>query len=245
MIKLSHVSKSFGNNHAVIDLNIEIGKGEIFGFLGPNAAGKTTTIKMIAGLLKPSSGQILVGGYDIVKEAVEAKSIIGYIPDKGFLYEKLRGGEFLNFVAAIYKLGAAQAARKIDELTSLFSIKEILDELIENYSAGMRQRLVFAAALLHEPHVLLIDEPIIGLDPKGIRMLKKLLGELALKGVTIFMATHSLLLAEEMCSNLGIIHKGRLIAQGTKEELVARSGRRLDSARGLEDFFLQVTVDDS
>jgi ABC-2 type transport system ATP-binding protein len=238
MIKLSHVSKSFGDNHAVMDLNIEIGKGEIFGFLGPNGAGKTTTIKMIAGLLRPSSGQILVGGYDIVKEPVKAKSITGYIPDKGFLYEKLKGREFLDFVAALYKLEVEQAVKKIGELTSLFSINEILDEFIESYSAGMRQRLVFAAALLHGPQVLLIDEPIIGLDLRGVRMLKKLLGEFALKGGSIFMATHSLLLAEELCSNLGIIHKGRLIAQGTKEELSGRNG-------GLEEFFLQITVDDS
>lgn len=238
MIKLSHVSKSFGNNHAVIDLNIEIGEGEIFGFLGPNGAGKSTTIKMIAGLLKPTTGKILVGGYDIVKEPIEAKSIIGYIPDKGFLYEKLKGREFLNFVAALYKIKAEQATRKIDELTSLFSINEILDELIENYSAGMRQRLLYVAALLHEPQILLIDEPIIGFDPKGIIMLKKLLGELALKGVTIFMATHSLVLAEELCLRLGIIHKGRLITLGGKEELVGRNGR-------LEDFFLQVTANGS
>lgn len=234
MITLSNVGKKFGDHWAVRDLDIEVGRGEIFGFLGPNAAGKTTTIKMIAGLLKPSSGQILVGGYDIVKEPIKAKSITGYIPDKGFLYEKLRGREFLDFVAAIYKIGTGEAARKIDELTSLFSINEILDELIENYSAGMRQRLVFVAALLHEPHVLLIDEPIIGLDPKGVRMLKNLLGELGLKGVTIFMATHSLLLAEELCSSLGIIHKGRLIALGNKEGLLGRNG-------GLEEFFLQVT----
>ncbi len=238
MIMLSDVGKSFGDYWAVKDLNIEVSKGEIFGFLGPNAAGKTTTIKMIAGLLKPSSGRILVDGYDIVKEPIKAKSIIGYIPDKGFLYEKLNGMEFLNFVAALYKIDAEQAAKKINELASIFSIKEILGELIENYSAGMRQRLVFAAALLHDPKILLIDEPIIGLDPKGVIMLKKLLGELALKGVTIFMATHSLLLAEELSSNIGIIHRGKLIALGTKEEL-------LSSGRKLEDLFLEITVDDS
>ncbi|MEK7823246.1 MAG: ABC transporter ATP-binding protein, partial [Nitrospirota bacterium] len=161
MIKLSNVGKKFGDYWAVKDLNIEVNRGEIFGFLGPNGAGKSTTIKMMSGLLKPSSGQILISGYDIVKEPIKAKSIIGYVPDKGFVYEKLNGREFLNFIAALYKIDSKQAERKINELTTMFSIKESLDELIENYSAGMRQRLVFTAALLHEPEILLIDEPII------------------------------------------------------------------------------------
>lgn len=234
MIKITNVGKQFGDYWAVKDLNIEVNKGEIFGFLGPNGAGKTTTLKMIAGLLKPSCGQILIDGYDIVKEPIMAKSITGYIPDKGFLYEKLNGREFLNFVAALYKIDAGDTEKKIDELASIFSIKEVLDELIENYSAGMKQRLVFTAALLHDPKVLLIDEPIIGLDPKGVRMLKRLLGELSSKGQAIFMATHSLLLAQELCSNIGIIHRGRLIASGTKEELLSRG-------QGLEDFFMHIT----
>jgi len=234
MISLSGVGKSFGDYWAVKELDIEVEKGEIFGFLGPNGAGKTTTIKMIAGLLRPSSGRILVGGYDIVKEPIEAKSLIGYIPDKGFVYEKLSGMEFLNFIAALYKIDTERVAKKIDELASLFSIKELLDELIENYSAGMKQRLIFAAGLLHDPRVLLIDEPIIGLDPKGVRMLKKLLGEFARRGVTIFMATPSLLLAEELCTNIGIIHKGSLKAADTKENL-------LNGGRSLEDFFLEIT----
>jgi ABC-2 type transport system ATP-binding protein len=234
MIKLINVGKSFGNHHAVIDLNIEVGKGEIFGFLGPNGAGKSTTIKMIAGLLKPTTGEILVGGYDIVRQPLKAKSIIGYIPDKSFVYEKLTGREFLYFVARLYKMNNRDAEAKIDELSSMFSIAHILDELIENYSAGMRQRLVFSSALLHSPEVILIDEPIIGLDPKGVRMLKKLLEELAMKGVTIFMATHSLLLAEELCSSIGIIHNGRLMAKGRKEEFSRKKG-------GLEESFLEIT----
>jgi ABC-2 type transport system ATP-binding protein len=234
MIKLINVGKSFGNHHAVIDLNIEVGKGEIFGFLGPNGAGKSTTIKMIAGLLKPTTGEILVGGYDIVRQPLKAKSIIGYIPDKSFIYEKLTGREFLYFVARLYKMNSHETEAKINELSSMFSITHILDELIENYSAGMRQRLVFTSALLHSPEVILIDEPIIGLDPKGVRMLKKLLEELAMKGVTIFMATHSLLLAEELCSSIGIIHNGRLMAKGRKEEFLRQKG-------GLEESFLQIT----
>lgn len=234
MIKLLNVGKQFGNHWAVRDLNIEVSKGEIFGFLGPNGAGKTTTIKMIAGILKPSSGQILVDSHDIVKDPISAKSIIGYIPDKGFLYEKLKGREFLDFVAALYKMDAKYTERKIDEMAVTFSIKGILNELIENYSAGMRQRLIFAAALLHDPVVLLIDEPIIGLDPKGVIMLKKLLGELALSGLTVFMATHSILLAEELCSSIGIINEGKVIALGAKEKF-SGDGRRL------EDFFLRIT----
>ncbi len=234
MIKLSNVGEKFGDYWAVKDLNIEVKSGEIYGFLGPNGAGKSTTLKMMAGLLSPSRGQILIGGYDIVKEPIQAKSIIGYIPDKGFVYEKLNGREFLTFIAALHKIGSEQAERRINELSMKFSIKDVLDELIENYSAGMRQRLVFSAALLHEPKILLIDEPIIGLDPRGVRMLKKFLGELALKGTAIFMATHSILLAEELCTKIGIIHKGRLIASGTKEELLGHN-------RGLEDFFMDMT----
>ncbi|GBE05268.1 MAG TPA: ABC transporter ATP-binding protein [Nitrospirae bacterium] len=234
MIKLTDVGKSFGDHWAVKGLNIEVNKGEIYGFLGPNGAGKTTTIKMISGLLRPGTGRILVGGYDIVEEPIKAKSITGYVPDKGFVYEKLSGLEFLNFIAALYKIGPARAAEKIEELSSKFSLREVLDELVENYSAGMKQRLVFAAALLHDPAVLLIDEPIIGLDPKGIRMLKKMLEGFAMKGVAIFMATHSLLLAEELCSHIGIIHRGRLIAADAKDNLLS-GGRRL------EDLFLEIT----
>jgi ABC-2 type transport system ATP-binding protein len=234
MIELSHVSKSFGNHFAVKDLTIEVSKGEIFGFLGPNGAGKSTTIKILAGLLTPSSGHVSIAGYDIVKEPLKAKSITGYVPDKGFIYEKLNGWEFLNFVAALYKMEDVRSREKIHELSELFSLTEVLDELIENYSAGMRQRLVFASALLHEPRVLLIDEPIIGLDPRGVRMLKKLLEELAMQGVTIFMATHSLLLAEELCTHLGIIHRGKLIVSDKKEAFPHRNG-------GLEDFFIRIT----
>ena len=234
MIKLSNVGKNFGDYWAIRDLDIEVAKGRIFGFLGPNGAGKTTTVKMIAGLLKPAEGQIFAGGHDVVQEPLKAKSIIGYVPDKGFLYEKLTGMEFLRFVAALYKIPEGKAAGKIKDLSETFSIREILDRLIESYSAGMRQRLVFAAAMINEPAILLIDEPIVGLDPKGIRMLKNLLQGQAAGGLTIFMATHSLLLAEELCSDIGIINNGRLIASGTKEELLS-SGRRL------EDFFLQVT----
>ncbi len=234
MIKLSGVGKRFGNHWAIRDLDIEVGRGKIFGFLGPNGAGKTTTIKMIAGLLKPTTGQIIVNGYDIVREPVMAKSVIGYIPDRGFLYEKLNGREFLHFVASLHKMTLDDAKEKIDYLTETFSIKEILGELIESYSAGMRQRLMFVSALLHEPKVLLIDEPIIGLDPRGVRMLKDLLEMLAQNGMTIFMATHSLLIAEELCSDIGIVNNGKLIASGIKEGL-------LNSGKGLEEFFLQVT----
>ena len=234
MLKLSNVGKSFGNHWAVRELNIEVAAGRIFGFLGPNGAGKTTTLRMIAGLLKPTAGQILVDGFDVVKEPIKAKSAAGYIPDKGFLYEKLTGMELLNFVASLYRMPLHKAADRINELASTFSISEVLGELIESYSSGMRQRLMFAAAMLHEPKILLIDEPIIGLDPRGVRMLKNLLGDLAVKGVAILMATHSLSLAEELCSDLGIINRGRLIASGNKEEL-------LNSGKGLEDYFLYVT----
>lgn len=234
MILLDNVSKSFDRRWAVKGLNIHVNKGEIFGLLGPNAAGKTTTIKMMAGLLRLTEGKIFINGYDIVKEPIKAKSILGYVPDKPFLYEKLTGREFLIFIASIHSIEKSLAIKRIDELLEIFGIKDIEGELIESYSQGMRQRLLFLSALIHNPSVLLIDEPFVGLDPFGIIMLKDTIKGLGAEGVTIFLATHSLRIAEELCERVGLIRKGSLISIKQREDLIAEGG--------LEGLFLRMTL---
>jgi ABC-2 type transport system ATP-binding protein len=232
MIILDKVSKSFNGRWAVKRLDLRVDKGKVFGLLGPNAAGKTTTIRMMTGLLRPTEGKILIGGYDIVKEPIKAKSIFGYVPDKAFLYEKLKGREFLKFIASIHGIEKLTAIKKIDELIGIFGIKEIEEELIESYSQGMRQRLLFLSALIHNPQVLLIDEPFVGLDPFGVMMIKDMIRRLRLEGVTIFLATHSLHIAEELCERVGLISKGSLISIKNKEEITTEGG--------LEKLFLKI-----
>jgi len=232
MIILDKVSKSFNGKWVVKRLDLRVDKGEVFGLLGPNAAGKTTTIRMMTGLLRPTEGKILIGGYDIVKEPIKAKSIFGYVPDKAFLYEKLKGREFLKFIASIHGIEKLTAIKKIDELIGIFGIKEIEEELIESYSQGMRQRLLFLSALIHNPQVLLIDEPFVGLDPFGVMMIKDMIRRLRLEGVTIFLATHSLHIAEELCERVGLISKGSLISIKNKEEITTEGG--------LEKLFLKI-----
>lgn len=233
MIVLEGLSKSFDGKWAVKRLDILVNNGEVFGLVGPNAAGKTTTIKMMAGLLRPTEGRVLIDGYDIVKEPIKAKSILGYVPDKAFLYEKLTGREFLMFIASIHGVDKFQASKKIGGLLDTFGIKEIEEELIESYSQGMRQRLLFLSALIHNPRVLLIDEPFVGLDPFGVMMLKDAIQKLRSEGITIFLATHSLHIAEELCGRVGIISKGSLIGIKNKEEIVIEGG--------LEGLFLKIT----
>jgi ABC-2 type transport system ATP-binding protein len=233
MIILDHVTKSFRDMNAVNDLSLTLEKGEIFGLVGPNGAGKTTTIKMMTGLLKPDSGKIIFGKYDIVKEAVKAKSILGYIPDRAFLYEKLTAREFLIFIASLYGVEKRVALNRIGDLLELFGINDVQDELIESFSQGMRQRLLFSSALLHDPEVLLIDEPFTGLDPFGVRMLKGLITGLGAKGITIFLATHSLHIAEDLCNRVGFIRKGALVS-------VSNSGEIKDAEGGLEGLFLRL-----
>jgi ABC-2 type transport system ATP-binding protein len=234
MIVIDGVSKSFNGIWAVKGLNLHVDKGEVFGLLGPNAAGKTTTIKMMAGLLRPTEGKILIDGHDIVKDPIKAKSIVGYVPDKAFLYEKLKGREFLKFITSIYGMEKVTAIKKIDELLETFGIKQIEDELIETYSQGMRQRLLFISALIHDPQALLIDEPFVGLDPFGLIMLKDMIRRLSSEGVNVFLATHSLHIAEELCERVGLISKGSVISIKNKEE-ITREG-------GLEGLFLKITL---
>jgi len=232
MIVLENLGKSFDGKWAVKGLDLKVNKGEVFGLLGPNAAGKTTTIRMMTGLLRPTEGKILIGEYDIVKEPAKAKSIFGYVPDKAFLYEKLKGREFLKFVASIHGIEKFTAIKRIDELIGIFGIKEIEEELIESYSQGMRQRLLFMSALIHNPQVLLIDEPFVGLDPFGVMMLKDMIKKLRSDGVTIFLATHSLHIAEELCERVGLISKGSLVSMKNKKEIIAEGG--------LQKFFMKI-----
>lgn len=237
MISLQQVSKHFGTKVAVDNLTLEMEPGEIFAFLGPNGAGKTTTIKMIVGLLRPTHGSVLVCGYDMADAAILAKESLSYVPDQPYLYEKLTGREFLHFIADIYGLERDIGDFKVEQAIELFELGGFVDELGENYSHGMKQRVVMAGALLHDPRVIVIDEPMVGLDPRSARLLKNMLKEKARAGATVFMSTHTLSVAEEIADRIGIIDEGDLVALGTIDELKTRakvSGR-------LEDVFLSIT----
>ena len=241
MIALTNLTKRYGDLVAVDRLNLSVERGEIFGFIGPNGAGKTTTIRMMAGVLRPTEGEVTVEGVDKAADPVAAKRVIGFIPDRPFLYEKLTGMDFMRFSADLYGIGDGIFRKKAEGLLIRFSLYDWADHLIEAYSHGMKQRLVIASALLHDPRVIIVDEPMVGLDPAGIRMVKDLLRELARKGTAIFMSTHTLEIAEDLCDRIGIIHRGRLIALGTTGDL--RGTARL--AEGdLEDVFLRLTGKD-
>ena len=239
MIELKALTKKYGDFKAVDDLNLLVKKGEIFGFIGPNGAGKTTTIKMIGGILAPSKGTVTVAGIDIQQEPEKAKSKIGFIPDRPYLYEKLTGMEFLKFTADLYGVPADIFPKKAQQNLEMFSLADWSDELIESYSHGMKQRLIMSAALLHDPEVIIVDEPMVGLDPMAIMMVKDLFQRLAHKGVTVFMSTHTLAVAEDICERIGVINKGHLIASGTTADL-QRKANATDAA--LEKVFLNLTT---
>jgi ABC-2 type transport system ATP-binding protein len=238
MIRLENVSKRYGSKYAVRDLNLQIPNGELFAFLGPNGAGKTTTIKMLCGLLFPTEGSVQVGGYDLTTQGDQARSLISYVPDLPFLYEKLTGREFLQFTADLYGLPKAYGHERIDHVIELFHLQPFVDDLTERYSHGMRQRTVFAAALVHEPKLLIADEPTVGLDPKSIRELKVLLRQLAAQGTTVFLSTHTLDIAQELADRVGIIDHGRLLAVGTMADLRKAAAQDIGT---LEDLFLKIT----
>ena len=237
MIEITTVTKRYGPKVAVKDLSLAVPAGELFAFLGPNGAGKTTTIKMLCGLLFPSDGTVRVGGYDIVADGDRARALISYVPDQPFLYDKLTGREFLQFTADLYGMPAAKARTKIAEVIDLFHLDDFADDLTERYSHGMRQRTVFAAALVHEPKLLVADEPTVGLDPKSVRELKTLLRQLAAGGTTVFLSTHTLDIAEELADRIGIIDHGRLLGCGTMADL--RKHAAVDG--NLEDLFMAIT----
>jgi len=237
VIELTHVTKRYGTKLAVDDLSLTVPPGELFAFLGPNGAGKTTTIKMLCGLLFPTAGTVRVGGFDLAAQGDQARQLISYVPDQPFLYEKLTGREFLRFVADLYGMPRDRAEGRMQTVIDLFRLHEFVDDLTERYSHGMRQRTVFAAALVHEPKLLITDEPTVGLDPKSIRLLKDLLRAEANRGTTVFLSTHSLDVAQELADRIGIVERGRLIGCGTLATL--RKQASLDGS--LEDVFLKLT----
>jgi len=224
MIATHHLVKTYGAFTAVDDVSLEVAPGEIHGFLGPNGAGKTTTIKIIAGLLKPTSGRVVVNGHDLATEAEAAKASLGFIPDRPFIYEKLTAGEFLRFHAGLYGLDGDGVTQRIREMLELFELSRWEGELVESFSHGMKQRLVMSAAFLHRPRAGVVDEPMIGLDPRGARLIKDVFRRMSQHGVAILMSTHTLEVAEEMCDRISIILKGRIIARGTVDELRVMAG---------------------
>lgn len=238
MIALSHLTKKYADTTAVNNLSLEVSAGEIFGFIGPNGAGKTTTIKMIGGLLAPTSGRVTVGGLDMGTHPEEAKAKIGFIPDRPFLYEKLTGMEFLRFTAELYACDLSLFTELATKYLDMFSLLDRADALIESYSHGMKQRLIMAAALMRDPEIIIVDEPMVGLDPPAIMMVKDLFRQLAKGGTCIFMSTHTLEVAEDLCHRIGIIHRGSLIATGTTTQLKARAQVH---NHGLEEVFLRLT----
>ncbi|MCD6080005.1 MAG: ABC transporter ATP-binding protein [Candidatus Omnitrophica bacterium] len=237
MIKIENLGKKFGELWAVRDLNLEVRKSEIFAFLGPNGAGKTTTLKLITGLLRPTTGRIEIAGYDIQTQPLQVKKLLAYIPDEPYLYEKLTGREFLNFVAELYAVPKSEREDKIQEFIEYFEMSSYIDDLIQGYSHGMKQRLIFSSAFIHNPQILVIDEPLVGLDPASARKVKHLLREKAIQGLTVFVSTHTLSFAEEIAHRIGIIDNGNLVAVGDLNELKAKSG-----VEGkLEEVFLKIT----
>jgi ABC-2 type transport system ATP-binding protein len=239
MIELHEVTKLYGTKMAVNRLTLKVEAGELFAFLGPNGAGKTTTIKLMCGLLFPTSGTVRIGGFDLVRDGDRARQMISYVPDQPYLYEKLTGREFLQFIADMYGLAPEKGRQRIEGMIGLFGLGEFVDDLTERYSHGMRQRTVFAAALLHQPRVLIVDEPTVGLDPRSVRLLKDLLRREASQGTTVFLSTHSLDIAEELADRIGIVERGNLISCGTLESL--RKQAALDGS--LEEVFLKLTAE--
>ncbi len=238
MIRLQGLTKRYGRFTAVNGIDLHVRKGEVFGFLGPNGAGKTTTIKMICGLMNPSAGSIVIDGIDALARPTEAKRVTGFIPDRPYLYEKLTGDEFLDFIGGIYEVPPRARRRRADDLLEFFQLTEFRGELIEGYSHGMKQRLTLSAALLPRPPLLVVDEPMVGLDPGGARMVKEVFRRKADEGETVFLSTHTLEVAEEVCDRIAIIRDGSIVALGTMGELRAQ---QRDGSANLESIFLALT----
>ena len=238
LIETRGLVKRFGDKLAVNNVSFDVQSGEVFGFLGPNGAGKTTTIKMLVGLLQPTSGIARMAGHDVQAQPLEAKAASGYVPDTPNLYAKLSGRELLRFVGDLYGMDRGQAARRIDELLRMFDLAEAADDTIDSYSHGMQQKTSLAAALMHDPRVLVLDEPTVGLDPRSARLIKDILRQMADRGAAVMLSTHILEIAERMCDRVGIIDHGELIAVGTMDELRARDS---SGEASLEDIFLSLT----
>jgi ABC-2 type transport system ATP-binding protein len=239
MIQLDNIEKRYGTFQALHPLNLHVKKGEVFGFLGPNGAGKTTTIRMLAGVLVPTAGRVSINGLDLVKNPIESKRHVGYIPDRPYLYDKLTAREFLQFVGGMYGLSKSEIQKRGIELLTENGLLDRADELIEAYSHGMKQRLVLSSSLLHRPQLLIVDEPMVGLDPHGAKRIKNRFRSIAEEGRTVFLSTHSLDVAQEVCDRVGILFKGKLIALGTIETLL-----KDQSSQDLEEVFLKITQEE-
>lgn len=238
MIRLESLTKTYGKFVAVDNIDLHVPRGTMFGFVGPNGAGKTTTLRIIAGIMRPTAGRIWLGGDDVVADPMAAKARLGFIPDRPFLYEKLTGAEFLQFVAGLYGQDGEVVEKRIDELLEVFELSRWKHELIESYSHGMRQKLIISSALIHRPECIVVDEPMVGLDPKAARLLKDILRQFVDRGGTVLMSTHTLDIAETLCDKIAIIQAGKIVAQGTMAEL------REQTAAGnasLEELFLKLT----
>jgi ABC-2 type transport system ATP-binding protein len=238
MIRLEGVSKRYGRFTAVQPLDLHVKRGELFGFLGPNGAGKTTTIRIVAGVLRPTAGRVLIAGHDIAAEPILAKQHMGYIPDRPAIYEKLTGAEFLRFVSGLWGRDGADAQKRADELLELFELTAWKHTLVESYSHGMRQKLLISSALVHGPDLIVVDEPMVGLDPKAARLIKDLLRNFAEAGGTVFLSTHTLEVAEALCDRIAILHGGRIVALGTMAQLREEAAA---GTAGLEEVFLKLT----
>jgi len=244
MIEIRGLSKSYdrGRVKAVKGLDLSVRKGELFGFLGPNGAGKTTTLKVLVGLLKPDAGTVLLGGVDVRREPLKAKALFGYCPDEPVLYERMSGARFLSFIADVYRVDPSVRAARVAELAERFEMREALGDVVASYSHGMRQKLSLMGALLHDPEILILDEPIVGLDPRAAFALKETMRGLCARGRTVFFSTHIMEIAERLCDRVGIINHGELIAAAPLEELRRRSG---EQGATLERLFLSMTDDDA
>ena len=238
MIELTQLSKKYGSFTAVDRIDLFVPKGELFGFLGPNGAGKTTTLRMIAGILRPTAGTVRIAGLDLAERPIEAKSRLGFIPDRPFIYEKLTGMEFLRFVAGLFKQDGPEVEHRGRELLALFDLEDWRDEVVESYSHGMRQKLIISSAFVHRPDVIVVDEPMVGLDPKATKTLKDLFREYTRRGHTIMMSTHTLEVAQTLCDRIGIIQQGTIRACGTMDDLREHAVR---DDEGLEEIFLRLT----
>lgn len=241
LVLVQGLTKKYGDFTAVDRLDLSVPQGQVFGVLGPNGAGKTTTLRMITGLIRPTAGSIAIGGYDLATQTVEAKKITGFIPDRPYVYDKLTAFEYLRFVGGLYQMKRSLIASRIEELLTLFELKEWSGSLIESFSHGMKQRLVFCGALLPNPRLLVIDEPMVGLDPKGHHLIKTLFRSLVEEqGMSILLSTHTLEVAEEVCDQIAIINHGRIVARGTLGELRLESG---ETDGSLEKVFLRITAE--
>ncbi len=242
LIRIQGLTKRYGTLAAVNSLDLTVRKGEVFGFLGPNGAGKTTTIRVMVGLIPPTMGSVSIGGYNVVTHQREAKAVTGFIPDTPFLFEKLTGNEFLRFAGRLYGMHGNRVGDESERLLTFFDLTDWADQLVESYSHGMKKRLAMASALLHSPRVIIVDEPMVGLDPLGAKKVRGLFRDLAEEGKTVFLTTHELSTAEAVCDRIGIIHHGKLIGSGNMDELSAQA--RIPGSH-LEEVFLRLTLETS